>query len=277
MRTASLVVALALSLIAPAAALAQPSGPPLEGQRPPGFNPAPPRAAQPPRPQAGASKSVALPQPRWLVTRNVSELSAWVSLSRGLNVLKAGCVAPNSEERWAIDDARQPITVRAAFTRDRACAPPGTCMASVDVPPGVPALDLGAGPGCGLRVAAARSQGLERRGGNEPRPQTCCLVRNSTAYPMWVTVYEGITRGIARTACIQPGKSDWVWAGQVAWMRAEVTTNANCAQPVGCDTTMDVGGDFWTGDRLRGVVLLPNNWAPRGGCWWQFEDSYPRQ
>lgn len=273
---ATLIAAFAALVLLPAAAFAQPmsAGPALEGQRPAGFNPAPPRGAQPPRPEAGTLKSAMPPQGNWLVTRNNSDMSAWVTLSRGLLVMKAACVAARQEERWSIDDPRKPITVKAAFTRDPTCAPPAGCVASVDVPPGVPALELGAGPGCALKAAAAQPAGLKNSG---YRMQSCCLVRNSTAYPMWVTVYETVWRKIRRTACIQPGKSEWVWADQLAWMRAEVTLNGNCAQPVGCDTTMDVSGDAWTGDRLRGVVLLPNNWAPRGGCWWQFENSYPRQ
>jgi hypothetical protein len=273
---ASLIVALAALVFLPAAAFAQPmsAGPVLEGQRPEGFNPAPPRGAQPPRPEAGGLKSALPQQPQWLVTRNNSDMSAWVSLSRGRLVMKAGCVAARQERRWAIDDPRTPITVKAAFTRDAECAPPAGCVASVDLPPGVPVLELGAGAGCALKAAAPQPGGLKNSGS---RMQSCCLVRNSTAYPMWVTVYEGVFRKITATACIQPGKRDWVWAGQLAWMRAEVTMNANCAHPVGCDTTINVSGDAFTGDRLRGVVLLPNNWARGGGCWWQLEDSYPRQ
>jgi len=273
-RQASLIVAFAACMLWSAAAFAQPAsaGPPLESKRPPGFDPAPPRAAEPPRPPSGGLKATPAREPEWLLTRNTSDMSAWVTLYRGRTLMKAACIAAKQEQRWAIDDPKAPFTVKAELTRDADCNPPVACMAAIDRRPGMAALDLGGGQGCGWSVAAVRG-GLKR----ESRMQSCCLVRNSTAHSMWVTVYEGVFRKITATACIQPGKSDWVWAGQLAWMRAEVTLNANCAQPVGCDTTMNVSGDAFTGDRLRGVVLLPSNWKPRGGCWWQFEDSYPRQ
>ena len=113
-RRKSAAIALAAWAIASTFALAQPapSGPPLESQRPPGFNPAPPSAAQQARPPSGPPEAAArLPEPEWLVTRNSADTPAWVSIAVGRLVLQAGCVKTNSEERWAITDRNKPFTV----------------------------------------------------------------------------------------------------------------------------------------------------------------------
>jgi len=256
----------AICMLLSSAALAQPAppGPPMEGQRPPGFNPAPPAAAQPVRPPSeppGANAAARVREPEWLVTRNSANMPAWVSLSSGRLVQQAGCVAPNAEMRWAIYDPKMPLTIKAELTRDAACKPPPNCVATIDRRPGMATLDLRtAGPNCAWSVAP-------------PKPILkavidCCVVENSTKYSMWVTAYEGVFRRITRTACVKPNDIAYVHVDQLAWMRAEVTRNPNCAQPVGCDTTMDVGGG-WTGGRDNVVTLKPANWAPGGGCWWE--------
>ena len=95
---------------------------------------------------------------------------------------------------------------------------------------------------------------------------------NSTQASIWVTIYEdgGLSRQITQSGCVAPGATgEWsAWpnpAVQQFYVRAEMTRNANCQQPVDCDTTMTLAAWKYYNHKYNYVVTLKAN--PQT-CWW---------
>lgn len=97
-------------------------------------------------------------------------------------------------------------------------------------------------------------------------------MKNTSSYPMWVTIYEGLApRKIVQTLCMPPGKIEKLRRTQASatYLRAEVTQNANCQHPVLCDTTVTVDAKSRPGawEYKADLVHTPQNrhchWQPR--------------
>ena len=242
-------------------AFAQPAqqAPSLQ-KRPQGFNPATPAAAQTARPPGpGLKAEPEPPMTEWIAVRNPGATSAWITLSRYGMVEIQRCLQPKGERQWLLYDARKPFQIRAEVTEGDQCERPVRCDTTFQSPQGVKALEL---RGCNWAVVAP-----------EPRLKaapTCCFVRNPTKYSIWLTMYWQPVRKIYATACVPPGGHTFIDAPNFSWLRAELTLSANCQKPVGCDTTIDTGTGFSGNRGGSDLALLPANWAPRGGCWWQW-------
>jgi hypothetical protein len=119
-------------------------------------------------------------------------------------------------------------------------------------------------PGAGLLEGQAPPQGpLQRRRGPVagPGPLVSLTIRNAAPTPAWATLArDGI---VDRGSCLQPGE-ERTWAlppgaDRVAWrIRGQVTRDAQCRQPVDCDTSID---------RRPGMVSLELRARGRDCAW----------
>ena len=92
------------------------------------------------------------------------------------------------------------------------------------------------------------------------------MVSNNTNLSVWVTLYSsnGFTLDIVGTACIQPNSgSNAHMAATAGKVRGEMTKGPNCAQPVACDTNMEIHGI------KQGGNVSFNYDSKNNGCWWQ--------
>ena len=92
------------------------------------------------------------------------------------------------------------------------------------------------------------------------------MAYNNANLSVWVTLYtfNGFTFNIVGTACIQPNAgSNAVMPLTAGKIRAEMTRGGNCAQPVVCDTSMDIHGI------TAGRSVTFNYSSQNHNCWWQ--------
>ena len=250
--------------------MAQPAPPqePLSSQRPPGFDPAPlPNITQQPRP--GSQAKLQPPPPgEGLTFMNSTSQSAWVTVYGGNDIDSGFCVPPGMEVQWKASDPNAPGRIRAALTRGPQCTQGVVCDTSLAKAPAMTAFEI-AGPQCRLLA--------KRRDLKKESPGDRLSVHNPTKYSVWITLYmPSLTgRAIVGTKCIPPVNSVWwsvpapFWGERLRWVRAEITGRPNCG-PVSkppCDTTITAA---WSGSNDANIALYPKNWAPGGGCWWQW-------
>lgn len=100
------------------------------------------------------------------------------------------------------------------------------------------------------------------------------FVWNTDHRSVWVTVYRigSSSREIVRAECVQPGQRMNVAGtyGKGYYIRAEVTLNPNCAQPVQCDTTMETVTD--RAGSVQKHIWYDFKTNPQT-CWWDAFDD----
>jgi hypothetical protein len=203
-----------------------------------------------------------------LTARNATPSAVWVTIYRHGALYRAGCVAPNGEGSWPL---REGITrIRAEITSGAQCQPPVRCDASIAPEPGTRAFELqGGAGGCAWRPGATKTAKGDDRNMLQ-KGSGFFKTTNTTAAPLWVTIYDnGIPRRILDSGCVAPGASEqwsaWPYTHSSYFVRGEMTKNANCAQPVACDTTMELLAWKYRNHRYNYSAEFKAN--PRN-CWW---------
>jgi len=116
-----------------------------------------------------------------------------------------------------------------------------------------------------------------------PAPQRAVIGRSGLEFEvvnrspgsLWVTFYELGAKGktIAGAACAQPGGSVQIFANPGSpivpgsgtyWVRGELTKNANCQQPLACDTSTSLGENSLKAGRSPRVMYF---FSDPQRCW----------